>query len=105
MVELDQANQIIERLVLLLRNTDEFKEFGDFAEEVKNIHFLKNIPKRLKSNNLNHRPPERKRMCTCMDVKIDERLLWTPAACYKMLLEMKIKYDSLTEDCIEEVLF
>ena len=59
----------------------------------------------MKSNNLNHRPPEKRKVCTCMEVKIDERLLWTPAVCYKTLLNMKMKYDSLTEDCIEEVLF
>ena len=40
-----------------------------------------------------------------MNIKIDERLLWTPAASYKILLDMKIKYDSLTEDCIEQLLF
>lgn len=40
-----------------------------------------------------------------MDVKIDEKLLWTPTACYKKVLELKIKYGSLTEECIEELLF
>lgn len=40
-----------------------------------------------------------------MEVKIDERLLWTTAASYKIFLDMKIKYESLTEDCIEEILF
>ena len=40
-----------------------------------------------------------------MQIKIDERLLWTPAVCYKTLLSMKMKYESLTQDCIEEVLF
>ncbi len=44
-------------------------------------------------------------MCTCMEVKIDERMLWTPESCYRLMLDMKIKYDSLSEDCIEEVLF
>jgi hypothetical protein len=41
-----------------------------------------------------------------MQVKIDEKLLWSPSLCYKKALELKIKYNSnLTEDCIEEMLF
>lgn len=40
-------------------------------------------------------------MCSCMEVKIDERLLWTPEAAYKTMLNMKLKYDSLNEECIE----
>jgi hypothetical protein len=66
---------------------------------------LNNIPKRLKGNCLNHRLPDKKKVCSCMEIRIDERLLWTPENCYKVMLEMKMKYDSLTEDCIEEVLF
>jgi rRNA-processing protein FCF1 len=41
-----------------------------------------------------------------MQVKVDEKLLWSPSLCYKKALELKIKYNSnLTEDCIEEMLF
>jgi hypothetical protein len=44
-------------------------------------------------------------MCNCTHVKVSEKLLWSPTECYRILLEMKLKYDYLSEDCIEEVLF
>ena len=66
---------------------------------------MKNIPKRAKNNSLNHRFAEKRKACSCMDIKIDERILWTPEICYKKMLDMKMKYESLNEDCIEEVLF
>ncbi len=46
----------------------------------------------MKNNNLNHKLPDKRNICSCMDVKIDERLLWTPTASYKIFLDMKIKY-------------
>ena len=91
--------------MILIRSTEEYRLFGDFAEEVKDIHYLKNINKRFKSNTLVHQAGQKKNICSCMEVRIDERLLWTPAASYKTLLNLKLKYESLTEDCIEEVLF
>lgn len=59
----------------------------------------------MKTGCLNHKISDKRKMCTCMEVKIDERMLWTPESCYRLMLDMKIKYDSLSEDCIEEVLF
>lgn len=35
-----------------------------------------------------------------MEVKIDERMLWTPASCYKTLLDLKLKYQEMNEECI-----
>lgn len=105
MLELKEAKKIIERLITLLSRTDEFRNFTDFIDDSKLVHFLKNIPRRLKTNGLNHRIPDKTKLCTCMDIKIDERLLWTPEAAYRALLEMKIKYGSLDEECIEETLF
>lgn len=68
------------------------------------MHYLKNIIKRLKNNSLNVKPIEKK-VCSCKDMKLNEKLLWSPVQCYKTMLEMKVKYDYLSEDCIEEVLF
>lgn len=34
-----------------------------------------------------------------------EKLLWSPTQCYKTMLELKLKYDYLSEDCVQEVLF
>ena len=89
--------------MLLLKNTEEYRKFGNFADDFKEIHYLKNITKRTKSSSQNY--PERKRTCSCCDIKIDERLVWSPTACYKILLEMKLKYEEMSEDCIEESLF
>jgi hypothetical protein len=89
--------------MLLLRNTEEFKNFSSAFEDIRNSHFLKNIEQRKRKNELI--PKFTKKSCSCMDVKIDEKLLWTPTACYKKVLELKIKYGSLTEECIEELLF
>jgi hypothetical protein len=94
LLELDEAKQAIERLILLLKNTEEYKKFGNFADDFKEIHYLKNITKRLKSNSLNQQF-ERKRACSCCEVKIDERMVWTPGACYKIMLEMKLKYQEM----------
>jgi hypothetical protein len=38
-------------------------------------------------------------------MKVTEKILWSPVECYKVMLSMKMKYDFLSEDCIEEVLF
>lgn len=32
-----------------------------------------------------------------MDIKIDEKLIWTPTQSYKFMLDMKMKYDNLSE--------
>ena len=69
------------------------------------MHFLKYIPKRLKTNSLLQAVPKKSKMCTCMEVKIDEKLVWTPTQSYKFMLDMKMKYETLNEECIEEVLF
>lgn len=82
LLELDEAYSTIQRLVLLLRGTEEYQQLGEFAHDVENIHFLRNIPKRLKENKLNNG----KNCCTCMNVKIDEKLLWTSTSSYKVLL-------------------
>jgi len=50
----------------------------------------------MKNNSLNHKLADKKKMCSCMEIKIDERLLWTPESSYRVLFNMKIKYDSLT---------
>lgn len=94
LLELDQAKQAVERLVLLLKNTEQYKKFGNFAEDFKEIHYLKNLTKRLKSNSLSQQI-ERKKACNCCEIKLDERLLWTPSACYKIMLEMKLKYEEM----------
>ena len=70
LLELEEANQAIERLVLLLKNTEEYRKFGNFADDFKEIHYLKNILKRLKSGGLSH-PLERKRACSCAEFKVD----------------------------------
>jgi hypothetical protein len=46
-----------------------------------------------------------KKSCSCNSSKINEKLVWSPAECYRLLLSLKLKYDYLSEDCIEEVLF
>jgi len=40
-----------------------------------------------------------------MDIRIEEKLIWTPTQSYKFMLDMKLKYESLNEECIEELLF
>jgi len=67
-----------------------------FIDEIKNLHYLPTILKKLKNNKINR---SAKKSCQCM-IRIDEKLLWSPAECYKIMLEMKLKYDCLNEDCI-----
>lgn len=43
-------------------------------------------------------------MCGCGN-RTGEKVLWSPTECYRVMLELKMKYDYLSEDCIEEVLF
>lgn len=59
------------------------------------MHYLKSILKRLKANQLNLKPIEKK-VCSCREIKLNEKLLWSPVQCYKILLEMKVKYDYLS---------
>ena len=73
-------------------------------QELGDLHYLSNILKKLKQNKLNYKPFEKK-VCACKEIKINEKLLWSPVECYKLMLEMKMKYDYLNEECIEEVLF
>jgi hypothetical protein len=67
------------------------------------LHYLRNVLKRLKGSQLISKPTDKKQ-CSCQ-TKIPEKLLWSPTQCYKTMLEMKLKYDYLSEDCVEEVLF
>lgn len=56
------------------------------------MHFLKYIPRRLKANNLLQQRPSKQKLCTCMDIRIEEKLIWTPTQSYKFMLDMKLKY-------------
>lgn len=104
LLQLEEAKEAIDRLATLLRSTQEYKKINHLVDDFKQAHYLKNIMKRLKGSGLNQQI-ERKRACSCCEVKIDEKLLWTPTACYKIMLEMKLKYEQMSEDCIEETLF
>ena len=42
-LELEEAYGVIERLGMLLKNTQEYKAFGVPLEDMKSYHFLKNI--------------------------------------------------------------
>ena len=105
LLEIDELNRTIERLVGLLKSTQEYKEFALFTEDTKAVHFLRFIPKRLKANGLLQQRPNKPKLCSCMDIRIEEKLIWTPTQSYKFMLDMKLKYESLNEECIEEVLF
>jgi hypothetical protein len=72
-----------------------------FTEDTKSVHFLKYIPKRLKSNSLIQTVPKKAKLCSCMDIHIEEKLIWTPTQSYKFMLDMKMKYENLNEECIE----
>ena len=74
--------------------------------ESKEMHYLKNVLKRLKSNQLTL-TKNNKKSCSCSNSlqARQESILWSPVECYKIMLAMKLKYDYLNEDCIEEVLF
>jgi hypothetical protein len=68
------------------------------------MHYLKNILKKIKTGQINIQTSN-KRTCSCTATKVNEKLVWSPAECYRLLLGLKVKYDYLSEDCIEEVLF
>jgi hypothetical protein len=65
---------------------------------------MKNIFKKIKTGQI-HIQNGSKKACSCVATKINEKLVWSPAECYRLLLGLKVKYDYLNEDCIEEVLF
>ena len=68
------------------------------------MHYMKNIFKKIKTGQINIRNGSKK-ACSCVATKINEKIVWSPAECYRLLLGLKVKYDYLNEDCIEEVLF
>lgn len=109
LLELEQAYNVIERLAILLKSTQDYRNFEIPLEEIKNHHFMKNITQRMRKGEIplnNKTTNSCARHCHCMEIRVDERLLWTPSLCYKKLLQLKIKYNSnLTESCIEELLF
>lgn len=70
--------------------------------EAKTSHFLSTVSRRLRSGVSRHSD---KKPCRCLDLRPKEELLWSPAECYRALLAIKMKYDYLNEECIEEVLF
>ena len=63
-------------------------------QEIGDMHYLKNILRRLKSNQLNLKPIDKK-VCKCRSSNINEKLIWSPMECYKIMLGMKMKYDYL----------
>ncbi len=65
---------------------------------------MKNIVKKIKLGHLSITHAGKK-ACSCSTNKVPEKLVWSPAECYKLLLGLKMKHDYLSEDCIEEVLF
>ena len=66
---------------------------------------MKNMPKKLKNSTLLSVPPKKVKLCSCMELKVDERLLWTPEHAYKAMQEIKSKHEYLNEECIEEIMF
>lgn len=70
LLELQEAYNTIERLMILLRGTDEYKSFALGIEDFKDTHFLKNISARLKKNELLHKLPEKIKPCSCLRINI-----------------------------------
>jgi hypothetical protein len=100
LLELTEAYQTIERLLQLLKKTDQFREIVPFLEDAKGLHHLKNIVKKIKAGQINLSHNSNKKVCACAASKINEKLLWSPVECYRLLLGLKLKYDYLSEDCI-----
>ena len=67
------------------------------------MHYLKNIMRRARRGELEGF--NSKTGCGCGSKLGGEKVLWSPTECYRIMLELKMKYDYLSEDCIEEVLF
>ena len=64
LLELEEATQTIARLVELLRRTEEYREYAPMMQEMGDLHYLRNILKRLKMSQLNFKPAEKK-ACSC----------------------------------------
>ena len=106
-LENDNLKDDITRLIKMLQNTTEYKNFADYADASGSIHYLKSVGKfsRLdlaeRFHDLNNA-----RDCTKHELFVDEKVLWAPQEAYRFAHEFRLKYDGrLTESLIEHLLF
>ena len=107
LLENDNMKEDISRLVKMLQNTKEYKNFADYADASGSIHYLKSVGKfsRLdlaeRFHDLNNA-----RDCTKHELYVDEKVLWVPQEAYRFAHEFRLKYNgNLTESLIEHLLF
>ncbi|KAL4466916.1 hypothetical protein ABPG74_010513 [Tetrahymena malaccensis] len=98
MLEIDYLKNDIEKLLQLLGQTAEFKDFFKFAKDSRDITNLKYIPKLA---NVKQDIDDK-----VIKVPINQKMLWVPRDAFSFALHLKQKYNGkLDEKCIEEFLF
>lgn len=63
MLELSEARNTIDRLLQLLKKTEQFREIVPLLEEGKGLHYLKSIVKKIKAGQVVL--PQSKKTCSC----------------------------------------
>ncbi|KAL4480752.1 hypothetical protein ABPG72_014527 [Tetrahymena utriculariae] len=118
-VEMDYLKSDIERLLKLLKSTQEYKELSFMAEESMSIRYLKSNPSFLKNYKLSNQNASsvdlkqstiKRNCCGCSaqvkQQEVNEKQLWVPRDAFQFAFQISQKYNKrLTEEIIEELLF
>jgi hypothetical protein len=115
MLENENLKADIIRLIKMLQNTKEYKDFAQFADASGSIHYLKTIGKFSKLDlaerfevNSQVTLKELKNMKNCkkVDLYVNEKALWVPEEAFKFAHNFRLQYDGrLTDTLIEQLLF
>ncbi|KAL4471197.1 hypothetical protein ABPG72_007564 [Tetrahymena utriculariae] len=112
MVEVEHLRGDVQRLLDMLRNTEEYKEFADIADDsTHSIRYLKDIKARTYVDAKCHTHCKFIRPCQCPKTGEnqwveDEKLLWVPEEAFRFAHEFRLKYNGeLTDTLIEQLLF
>ena len=89
LVEVEHLRSDVKRLVKMLRNTQEFKDFADIADDNGNIRFLKEIKQKTYVDIGCHCKCKNVRPCVGDEI-IDEKMLWTPEEAWKFAHEFRL---------------
>lgn len=103
MIENDHLRADVHRLMQMLRKTEEYKGFANFADEtIGNMHYLKSAKARSKVD----LPETGASRSQRKEYLVDERTLWVPADAVKFAHEFRVNYrGELTPILVEKLLY
>ncbi len=109
MIEIEHLKNDVRRLLQMLRSTQEYKDFAEFADDTnKSITFLKEIPiKSIVDCKCACIKCKHVRPCLVEESKyMDEKMLWAPSEAFNFVHQYRLQYKGeLNETLIENLFF